>query len=166
MKLKRTTADMTGLWQVKRNKALHWPRFIIDPANSRGSASMSNGRGATGYVVDMDLPEEKLLVRTQERFLEKAFEEHADPQDPQTFPRPAVNWMVQEGYLTGQARLTKRAQAHVKDREKAAASPPSVLPGLSISAPKPVEEETPQVRTPRPKPEEATDAVEGEEAAS
>ena len=93
-------------------------------------------------------------------------DEHGDPQDPATYPRPAMNWMVKEGYLANAARRSKKAQAHVKEREGAAVPPPKVLPGLSTSAPKPAEEEAPQVRTPRPQPEEANDAVEGKEAAS
>lgn len=127
---------------------------------------MSNARGGPGYVVDMDRTEEKSWCRSQERFLEKVGVEHSEPQARDAYPRPVINWLVQEGLLTGQARMSKKAKAHVAEREKAAAAPPKVLPGLSTSAPKPTEAETPKARTPRPKPEEASDAVEGKEATS
>lgn len=165
MKQTVSASVMVGLWRVKRLKALRWPVKIIDPNNSRGAKFASNRRGGPGYVVDLDLSQEKIFCRAQEKFLEKCEDGDKEARalviTPEMFPKPVVNWMIKNGFLSSSARIARKAREQVKDREKAAVPPPKVLPGLS-TAPEP-EPAAPPVRTPRPQPQESSDAVEGQE---
>jgi hypothetical protein len=158
----RTTAQMTGLWRVKKNKALRWPLFVIDPRNLHHGKTANNRRGGPGFVVDLDQEYERALCSSQERFLEpvpKAEEKaaRASLRDPSAWVKPAVNWMIAHGHLDGSARPKRKARAKLAANEPRADAPPSVLPGLADREPKT------DPRTPAESPfdEEDADAVEG-----
>ena len=127
-------SKMSGLWRVRHGKTLLWPRAILSPEVTR-----LNARGGAGYVVDLDKPHEKHLMRGMEKMIEQVPQsEEAEARekvaDPTTFPRPVQNHLAEHGLIKKQPM--KRAPsrgAEMKARADAQPKPSSAAPALDTS---------------------------------